>query len=101
MFRKKYDGTEGIKVPFNPKNTYGSEPCCCEKGYYTKFSASTWFCKVCNLICARKLFHVNSFCKKFGWAKTCTTCQQCGTYNNPKNGKIRPEDMTRIERGQE
>lgn len=71
---------KGIKIKFNPKNVYGDEPCCCQKGYLTKFGSSTIFCFVCNLICARKLFKTNSFCKKFGWDKTCTTCKQSGDY---------------------
>ncbi len=98
--KTKYDGTPGVKVKFNPKNKYGDAPCCCEKGYLTKFSVSTWFCKVCNRLRARKLFKTSSFCKKFGWHKTCTTCNQCGTYNNPRNGKIQEPEI-RIERGQE
>lgn len=71
---------QGIKIKFNKRNVYGNEPCCCQKGYYTKFGASTLFCFICNLICARKLFKTNSFCKKNGWDKTCTTCNQCGDY---------------------
>ncbi len=83
--KKNLDGSPGVLVPFNPKNKYG-EPCCCEKGYLTKFSTSTRFCKICNFFCCRKLFRTSSWCKKFGWDKTCTTCQQMGTYNNPKDG---------------
>lgn len=71
---------KGIKVKFNKYNRYGDEKCCCEKGYYTKFGSSTLFCFICNLICARRLFKTNSWCKKNGWDKTCTTCNQCGDY---------------------
>lgn len=83
---KKQKPIEGIRVPFNPKNTYG-EPCCCERGCLTKFTASTFFCRVCNLFCCRRLFKTSSWCKKFGWDKTCTTCQQKGLYNQPEDGK--------------
>ncbi len=86
---KKYNGGPGVKVKFNPKNVYGKDPCCCQKGYYTKFATSTIFCWLCNLICARRLFKTASFCKKNHWDKTCTTCQQYGTYNCPEDGVIR------------
>lgn len=77
---------EGIKVKFNKHNVYENEPCCCQKGYLTKFGSSTFFCRICNLICARRLFRVNSFCRKFGWDKTCTTCNQYGNYERFGNG---------------
>lgn len=88
----KYDGSDGILVKFNPKNVYGNEPCCCQKGHLTKFSSSTFFCKTCNALQLRRRLKVNSFCKKYGWVHTCTTCQQYGTYNNPRNGIIPQED---------
>lgn len=50
----KHISKQGIKVPFNKRNVYGDEPCCCQKGYYTKFLISTIFCVVCNLLCLRK-----------------------------------------------
>ncbi len=79
----------GKKVKFNPKNKLPDmEPCCCEKGYLTKFTASTVFCGICNLFCCRRLFKTSSWCKKFGWHKTCATCQQKGCYNEFKDGKI-------------
>ena len=78
----------GIKIKFNPKNIYGEEPCCCQKGYLTKFTYSTIYCFVCNLFCLRRRLKINSFCKEHGWSKTCTTCNQYGTYNNPRNGKM-------------
>lgn len=71
---------QGIKVPFNKRNVYGEEPCCCQKGYYTKFFASTIFCIICNLFCLRKRKKIDSFCRKYGWAKDCETCNQKGTY---------------------
>ena len=88
MFRNfnRHNGTNGIIIKFNPKNKYG-EPCCCEKGYLTKFSSSTWFCTICNLFRCRRLFRTSSWCKKVGWDKTCTTCQQMGLYNQPRDGK--------------
>lgn len=70
----------GIKIKFNKHNKYGNEPCCCEKGYLTKFGSSTLFCFICNLFCCRRLFKTESFCKKYGWDKTCRTCQQKGNY---------------------
>ena len=73
---------KGIRVPFNPLNKRkGMNPCCCEKRYYTKFAASTIFCIVCNIICARRLTGTESFCKKNGWDKTCRTCRQQGDYH--------------------
>lgn len=71
---------KGIKVPFNKKNVYGEEPCCCQKGMSTKFAASTLFCLWCNITCARKRKKTNSFCKKNNWDKTCRTCQNSGNY---------------------
>lgn len=72
---------QGIKVPFNKRNIYGEEPCCCQKGYYTKSAASTIFCVICNLLCFRKHKKTNSFCRKYGWDKDCRTCQQMGEYH--------------------
>ena len=71
---------KGIRIWFNKYNTYGSEPCCCQKKYYTKFGVSTFFCIICNIFCCRRLFKMNSFCKKHGYYDTCTTCQQYGEY---------------------
>lgn len=70
----------GIKIKFNKHNKYVNESCCCEKGYLTKFGSSTLFCFICNLFCLRKLLKTESFCKKYGWNKTCRTCQQKGNY---------------------
>lgn len=53
----------GIKVHFNPKNMYG-EPCCCQKGYDTKFVSSTIYCVICNLFKLRARFKCSSWCKK-------------------------------------
>ena len=83
----KHNGTTGVKVRFNPNNTYGA-PCCCEKGYLTKFSASTMFCVICNTLALRKHCKVNSWCKKYKWDKTCSTCNQHGLYNEDPHGKI-------------
>ncbi len=71
---------KGIKIKFNPKNIYGTEPCCCEKGNDTKFLASTIFCFFCNITKARKALRTNSFCKRYNWAKTCRTCHNHGDY---------------------
>lgn len=71
----------GIKIKYNKWNKYGNIPCCCEKGYVTKFGASMIFCFICNLFCCRRLFKTESFCKKYGWDKTCRTCQQIGEYH--------------------
>lgn len=71
---------KGIKIKFNKKNVYGDEPCCCQKGFVTKFGASTVFCLWCNLTCARKRKKINSFCKHNGWDKHCRTCHQKGNY---------------------
>lgn len=71
---------QGIKVKFNKHNKWGTVPCCCEKGYFTKFGASTVFCFICNLFCCRRLLKTESFCKKYGWAKDCRTCNQIGEY---------------------
>lgn len=81
---------KGIRVHFNKKNTY-EEPCCCEKGYYTKFGASTVFCILCNLTRARTKKKVNSFCKKNNWDKTCRTCNQCGEYHLLENDKYKKD----------
>lgn len=73
---------KGIKVHFNRFNKpkCSDEKCCCEKGYYTKFAASTLFCFICNLVCARRITNTSSFCKKFGWDKKCQTCNQRGDF---------------------
>ncbi len=71
----------GIKICFNPLNKYGEEPCCCEKHYYTKFAASTLFCAICNIFCCRRIFKTASWCKKYGWDKSCHTCQQKGDFH--------------------
>lgn len=76
----KHISKQGIKVPFNKRNVYGDEPCCCQKGYYTKFLISTIFCVVCNLLCLRKRKKTGSFCKKYGWAEECETCNQKENY---------------------
>ena len=80
LIKSVLSNRKGIKIPFNPLNKYGDEPCCCQKGYYTKFGSSTVFCAVCNLFCLRRLTKTSSFCRKYGWASTCTTCQQYGDY---------------------
>lgn len=73
---------QGIKIKFNKFNSFkGCEKCCCQKGYKTKFFASTLFCTICNIICARRLMHVSSFCKKYGWEHNCETCNQKGDYH--------------------
>lgn len=76
-----------IKIKFNPKNIYGTKPCCCQKGNHTKFLASTIFCFFCNITKARKVLKTNSFCEKYNWAKTCRTCHNHGEYHIFK-GKI-------------
>ncbi len=85
-------GRKGYVIRFNPKNVYGEEPCCCQKGYYTKFTSSTIFCFICNIFCCRRLFKTSSWCKKYGWYKTCATCQQYGNYNETKHGVIPKKD---------
>lgn len=40
---------QGIKVKFNKHNKWGTVPCCCEKGYFTKFGVSTVFCFICGI----------------------------------------------------
>ena len=52
---------QGIKVKFNKHNKWGTVPCCCKKGYFTKFGASTVFCFICNLFCCKRLLKTESF----------------------------------------
>lgn len=85
----------GIKVHFNPKNMYG-EPCCCQKGYDTKFVSSTIYCVICNLFKLRARFKCSSWCKKNGWDKTCSTCNQKGNYN--LYDKWRVEEESRLKK---
>ena len=81
---------DGVQVKFNKHNKWGVTPCC-EKGCSTKFRISTVFCWVCNRVKARKVFRSESFCKRFGWDKMCTTCQQFDTYHLFGNGEIKEE----------
>ena len=82
----------GVKIKFNYRNKWGATPCCCEKGCPTKFGISTVFCWVCNRLRAQKVFRIESFCRRFGWDKTCTTCQQFGDYHLLGNGEMEEKE---------